>query len=314
MGDEGERGDGSDAGGRAQDGERGGGGGVGFGDGACDDRLDGRDALGEAGDGRLDVGDDVGIEGFAEMPGLAAEAGIASTRRNPVQTRRFAEAGGLLAKTDKLDARMLSDYGRRFTPAPDQPPCRQRERIAALARRRDQLVEARAREARHLGEAFDPDVIADIEAAVACLAKRIATIEAVIASAIAEADAATAATFAILRSAPGVGPVTALTLIAHLPELGGRSPKTIASLAGLAPRNNDSGTRRGRRPIRGGRPRVRKALYMAALGAIRAAPRFKAFYSAIAARSGSRKLAVIAAARKLLTILNAMQRDQKAYA
>ncbi|WP_394886544.1 IS110 family transposase [Mesorhizobium sp. AaZ16] len=243
-----------------------------------------------------------------------AEAGIASTRRNPVQTRRFAEAGGLLAKTDKLDARMLSDYGRRFTPAPDQPPCRQRERIAALARRRDQLVEARAREARHLGEAFDPDVIADIEAAVACLAKRIATIEAVIASAIAEADAATAATFAILRSAPGVGPVTALTLIAHLPELGGRSPKTIASLAGLAPRNNDSGTRRGRRPIRGGRPRVRKALYMAALGAIRAAPRFKAFYSAIAARSGSRKLAVIAAARKLLTILNAMQRDQKAYA
>lgn len=243
-----------------------------------------------------------------------AEAGIASTRRNPVQTRRFAEAGGLVAKTDKLDARMLSDYGRRFTPAPDRPPCRERERIAALARRRDQLVEARAREVRHLGEAFDPDVIADIEEAVARLAERIAGIEAVIASAIAAADAAVAATFAILQSAPGVGPVTALTLIAHMPELGSRSPKTIASLAGLAPLNNDSGTRRGRRPIRGGRPRVRKALYMAALGAIRAAPRFKAFYSAIAARSGSRKLAVIAVARKLLTILNAMQRDHKAYA
>jgi transposase len=243
-----------------------------------------------------------------------AKAGIASTRRNPVQTRRFAEAGGLLAKTDKLDARMLADYGRRFTPAPDQPPCRQRERIAALARRRDQLVEARACEVRHLGEAFDPDVIADIEEAVARLAERIARIEAVIASAIAAADAATAATFAILQSAPGVGPVTALTLIAHMPELGARSPKTIASLAGLAPLNNDSGTRRGRRPIRGGRPRVRKALYMAALGAIRAAPRLKAFYTAIAARSGSSKLAIIAVARKLLTILNAMQRDHKAYA
>ena len=98
-----------------------------------------------------------------------------------------------------------------------------------------------------------------------------------------------------------------------MPELAGRSPKTIASLAGLAPLNDDSGTRRGRRLIRGGRPRVRKALYMAALGAIRAAPRFNAFYTAIAARSGSKKLAIIAVARKLLTILNAMTRDNKAY-
>lgn len=243
-----------------------------------------------------------------------ARAGIASSRRNPVQTRRFAEAGGLLAKTDRIDARMLSDFGRRLTPAPDQPPCRERERIAALARRRDQLVEIRAREVKHLGEAFDADVIADIEEVVDRIADRIAHIEAVIESAIADADADTAATFAILQSAPGVGPVTALTLIAHMPELGDRSPKTIASLAGLAPLNNDSGTRHGRRSIRGGRQRVRKALYMAALGAIRAAPKFKAFYTAIADRSGSRKLAIIAVARKLLTILNAMQRDHKIYA
>lgn len=91
-----------------------------------------------------------------------------------------------------------------------------------------------------------------------------------------------------LVSAPGVGPVTALALIAHMPELGQTSPKAIASLAGLAPFNNDSGARRGKRAIRGGRPRVRKALYMAALGAIRASARFKAFYAVIAARSGSK--------------------------
>jgi transposase len=241
-----------------------------------------------------------------------ARAGIASTRRNPAQTRHFAGAGGRLAKTDRIDARMLSDYGLRLTPAPDPGPCPERERIAALARRRDQLVEARAREKKHLGEVFDPDVIADIKEATVHLGERIARIEAVIAKAVAEDDAATS--FGILQSAPGVGPVTALALIAHMPELGDRSPKAIASLAGLAPLNNDSGRRNGRRPIRGGRARVRKALYMAALGAIRADTRFKAFFHAVAARSGSKKLAIIAVARKLLTILNAMLRDQKPYA
>ena len=117
-----------------------------------------------------------------------------------------------------------------------------------------------------------------------------------------------------LMSAPGVGPVTALTLLAHMPELGRLSPKTAAALAGLAPFNADSGQKRGRRAIAGGRPRVRKALYMAALGAIRANARFNAFYSAIARRSGSKKVAIIAVARKLVTVLNAMLRDGKAFA
>ncbi|GAB1581536.1 transposase [Phyllobacterium phragmitis] len=99
-----------------------------------------------------------------------------------------------------------------------------------------------------------------------------------------------------------------------MPELGRLSPKTVASLAGLAPFNNDSGKRRGRRTVRGGRPRIRKALYMAALGAIRASTRFKAFYQAIATRSGSKKASIIAVARKLITILNAMQRDKKSFA
>jgi len=242
-----------------------------------------------------------------------AAAGIAYSRRNPVQTRRFAQARGLLAKTDRVDARMLAEYGRRFTPAPDPQPCSARERIAALARRRDQLVEAKACEAKRLSEAFDADVIADIEHMQAVLSERIERLEALMEQAIAQADADTVATCNILLSAPGVGKVTALTLIAHLPELGSRSPKTIASLAGLAPLNNDSGKRSGRRAIRGGRSRVRQALYMAALSASRSR-RFKGFYKALVARAASKKLALIAVARKLLTALNAMVRDRKCFA
>lgn len=241
-----------------------------------------------------------------------AAAGVAYARVNPMLVRRFAQARGRLAKTDRIDARILSEMGTLFRLRADPAPCPQRERLAALARRRDQLVEARAREKRHLAEAFEPVVIADIQAAIAALDARIDTLQAEIASHLSQADLA--AQLERLTSAPGVGPVTALTLIAHMPELGTRSPKRIASLAGLAPFNNDSGQKRGRRAIRGGRPRLRKALYMAALGAIRANERFRAFYKDIASRAGSKKAAIIAVARKLLTNLNAMTRDKTNFA
>lgn len=108
--------------------------------------------------------------------------------------------------------------------------------------------------------------------------------------------------------------MTALTPVAHRPELGAISPKAAASLAGVAPINEDSGTRKGKRRIRSGWPRVRRALSVVALGAIRASNRFRTFYQALAARSASKKLAIIAVARKLLTILNAMIRDKTEYA
>lgn len=242
-----------------------------------------------------------------------AAAGIAQARLNPMMARRFAEARGRLAKTDRIDARSLSELGAMFRPAANRPPCAARERLAALARRRDQLVEARAREKRHLEAAWDPFVIADIEAAIAALGGRIAALEAQIARQMEHTDGLREQA-RLLASAPGVGPVTALTLLAHLPELGTLSPKGAAALAGLAPYNDDSGKRQGRRRIRGGRPRVRRALYMAALGAIRASARFKAFYAAVATRSGAKKAALIAVARKLLICLNAMLRDKTAFA
>jgi len=242
-----------------------------------------------------------------------AQAGIACVRLNPMTVRRFAQARGHLAKTDRIDARILSEMGAMFCPDADTPPCPGRERLAALARRRDQLVAARALELRHRDETTDITVAADIEAAIENLSQRISALEAEIASHIETLDEL-AEQAERLTSAPGIGKVTAITLLAHMPELGTISPKAIASLAGLAPCNNDSGTRTGRRSIRGGRPRLRRALYMAALGAIRANQRFKAFYQAIAQRSGSKKCAIIAVARKLITILNAMIRDQKHFA
>ena len=238
--------------------------------------------------------------------------GIGYVRLNPVTARRFAEARGRLAKTDRIDARSLADFGATFRPQPDTPPCPQRERLAALARRRDQLVEIRARELSR-AEEFVPEIAADIDASIATLDARIAELEATIRRQVAASDEL-ARQADQLMSAPGVGPVTALTLLAHMPELGRLSPKTAAALAGLAPFNADSGQKRGRRAIAGGRPRVRKALYMAALGAIRANQRFKDFYSGIAQRSGSKKVAIIAVARKLVTVLNAMLRDGKAFA
>ena len=227
--------------------------------------------------------------------------------------RRFAQARGRLAKTDRIDARSLAQYGTAFQPAADAPPSPARERLAALARRRDQLVEARAVELKHRADAFEPEVLADIDAVIAVLDARIHEIEALIEHQL-RADPQLVRQAERLSSAPGVGPVTVLTVLAHMPELGHLSPKRAAALAGLAPFNDDSGQRIGRRAIAGGRPRVRKALYMAALGAIRANARFAAFYNALAARSGSRKLAIVAVARKLLVALNAMLRDDKAFA
>lgn len=241
------------------------------------------------------------------------KAGISYARVNPVMVRRFAQAKGRLAKTDRLDARILSQFGTSFKPEANQPVDLERERLGALARRRDQLVDMRAKEKKHLAEVFDDMIKADIAHSINALDIRIEALEAEIQRQIQSIEAF-AAQNKRLCSAPGIGKVTALTLMALMPELGKTTPKAIAALAGLAPMNNDSGRRTGKRSIKGGRSRVRKALYMAALGAIRASNRFHNFYQAIALRSGSKKLAIIATARKLLTVLNAMERTKNQFA
>jgi transposase len=241
-----------------------------------------------------------------------ADAGVRFARVNPARARDFARAAGFLAKTDAVDAQMLAAMAQCLQPTPAEPGPAARERLAALNKRRDQLVAIRQQERTRQRECSDPVSQRCLAAHLAWLDAAIEAIQAKIAAAIAH-EPELERDQALLTSVPGVGPVTAATLLALMPELGRRSPKQLAALAGLAPFNNDSGTRRGQRAIRGGRKRVRDALYVAAFIAARYAPRFKAFYKTLTEAGKPRKLALIAVARKLLTVLNAILRDRQPF-
>ncbi len=235
---------------------------------------------------------------------LEAEA-VRFSRVNPRQARDFARAMGVTAKTDRVDARMLSELGARLRPAPAAPMAASRRALQAQATRRRQLVELRKREATRLQQTTDAEARADIRSLVAVLDRRIAKVDARIASLIA-ADPELAALDRRLRTVPGVGPVVAATLISELPELGRLDRRRIAALAGLAPIARDSGKRAGRRTIGGGRPVVRTMLYIAALHASRHSAVFRTFRNRLEADGKATKVAITATARKLLGVLNAM--------
>jgi transposase len=245
----------------------------------------------------------------AQLRHMLARAQIPFARINPARARDFARAAGFLAKTDAIDARMLAAMAQCLRPHPAQAADGEREKLARLHKRRDQLVAMRQQERTRASECAWPDGNADISRHLAWLDREIQAVDARIDSLIAAA-AHLAAAGSLMRSVPGVGPVTATVLLALLPELGARSPKTIAALAGLAPFNVDSGQWRGQRHITGGRKRVRDALYMAAVAATRSKSRFATFYRALRHAGKPAKLALIALARKILTTLNAILRDQ----
>lgn len=246
------------------------------------------------------------------LRGALAAAGIAQARVNPARARDFARACGLLAKTDAIDARMLAAMGAALRLAPDEPlQDAPRQRLAHLVRRRDQLVAMRQQEKLRLADAGD-NLRHGLLRHIAFLGQEIAALEAERA-ALLSACQVLARLERLLRSIPGIGPVAATTLIALMPELGGRSPRQVAALAGLAPFNADSGQLRGIRTIKGGRKRVRDALYMAAVSAWRSKTRLGAFAQALIDRGKPFKLAMIALARKILTIANALIRDDTEY-
>lgn len=244
------------------------------------------------------------------LRGALEQGAIAFSRVNPQRARDFARATGRLAKTDTIDARMLAAMARALAPPATRPADPQRQALAQLHKRRDQLVAIRAAESVRLSEGEDPD--GSLARHLAFLDHEVETIEALIEKTL-QADPDLAHELALLRSAPGIGPVTATTLIALMPELGSLSPGKIAALAGLAPFNDDTGRSRGKRSIRGGRARPRRALYMAALAAIRVCPRFKRVYDTVKATTASAKAAIIAVARRLLVTLNAMIRTNSAF-
>jgi len=247
-----------------------------------------------------------------ELREALRRADIRFARINPARARDFARASGQLAKTDPIDARMLAAFARAMRPATEQVATPARNALARLTKRRDQLVHMRAQEKNRRSEADDRAMAERIARLIGILDHEIAEIEAAI-SALIKAEPELTDDAQLMRSLPGVGPVACMQLITQMPELGHIGPKEAAALAGLAPFNVDSGAYRGKRKISGGRKRVRDALYMAALNAVRRADHFKAFYTRLRQAGKPAKLALIAVARKLLTTLNAMMRDRKAY-
>jgi transposase len=247
-----------------------------------------------------------------ELTSQLHEAGIRFARVNPARARDFARASGRLAKTDAIDARMLAAFARTMAPAADPAADPARNSLALLAKRRDQLVHMRAQEKNRRSESADHTTIESITRLLDFLTEEIKAIELKIKTLISKTPQI-AEQARLMRSAPGIGPVACMQLIAQMPELGRLAPKQLAALAGLAPFNVDSGKHRGKRLIGGGRKRVRDALYMAALNAVRRNGILKTFYQRLRTAGKPAKLALIAVARKLLTILNAMLRDRKIY-
>lgn len=253
--------------------------------------------------------------GGYERPLIAAleSAGIAYVRVNPRHAREFARATGRLAKTDGEDARVLAEMGASLKLAPAVRVDPARRRLADLVARRADLVASITAETNRLAQAHDALIRRDIKSLIAVLQRRRLAMEKAI-----EAQLRSAQELDLLevrlRTAPGVGPAIAAILIASLPELGRIDRRQLACLAGLAPHACDSGQRRGRRKVWGGRPEARKALYTAAFVASRFNPDLKAFRDRLLAAGKPFKVAIIATARKLLTILNAMVRDQRDFA
>ena len=239
---------------------------------------------------------------------LLTERGIEVALVNPARVRHFAKAGGVLAKTDRLDAAVIARYGAFARPAPTPVRDGPRAALAELLGYRRQLVDeitARGQQLAHLRTA---SLIERAEAALERLRREKAELDALLRQTIAS-DPELRATAALLDGVPGVGPVLIATLLAELPELGTLDRRKIASLAGVAPVANDSGQMRGRRTIQGGRGAVRQALYMAVLSASRGRSRFAATYRALVAKGKPAKLALAATMRKLLVPLNAIARS-----
>lgn len=231
---------------------------------------------------------------------------------NPRQVRAFAKATGRLAKTDLLDARVLALFAAAVRPEPRPLADEAAQALADLLARRRQLVEMLAMEKVRLQQVPNAAVRKDIKAHIQWLQQRLSASEDGLRHTI-ESSPAWQAKRDLLASVQGVGEITALTLIGCLPELGQLNRKQIAALAGLAPFNCDSGNVRGRRVIWGGRAAVRAVLYMATLSAVRYNPPLRAFHQRLLAAGKMKKVALVACMRKLLTILNAILRDGRAW-
>lgn len=240
------------------------------------------------------------------------QAGLQVARVNARQARDFARSMGVLAKTDRLDARLLRDFAdvlsrhdkrQRYITAPVEE---RRVELVALMTRRRQLVEMRVAEGNRLEQARSSLTVRSIKKILRAIDQQLGAIDA-------DIDDHLERHFKeqreLLDSVKGVGPVTTLTLLATMPELGVLSRREVTALSGLAPVADDSGPRNGKRHICGGRREVRNVLYMATLSAVVHNPAIRDFHRRLIAAGKPKKVALVASMRKLLTILNAIMRD-----
>ena len=244
------------------------------------------------------------------VAGAIVGRGIAVAVVNPRQVRDFAKATGVLAKTDRIDARVLARFAEAVRPEPRPLPTAEAKELEEYLSRRRQLVDMLTMEKNRQS-------IANTERMKKSLKKHIDWLEEALRRANDDIDKAIRNSPAwreqedLLRSMPGIGPVSARTMLAELPELGRLNRKKIAALVGVAPLNRDSGTLQGSRTCWGGRASVRQVLYMAAVTAVRCNPVIRRTYAALRTRGKKHKVALVACMRKLLTILTAMVRDQR---
>lgn len=237
-----------------------------------------------------------------------AGAGLPVAVVNPRQVRDFAKATGRLAKTDRLDAEVVAHFADAVHPEPRPLPDAATQQLAALLERRSQVVAMLTAEKNRRAQALK-SVRPHIEQHVAWLEHALEDLNQEL-DQLLQASPLWHEREQLLRSVPGVGRVLALTLLADLPELGRLSHKQVAGLVGVAPLNRDSGALRGKRLIWGGRARVRAALYMSILSAVRYNPVLRAFWTRLRAQGKPGKVALVACMHKLLTILNALVKHQ----
>ena len=233
------------------------------------------------------------------------EAGYAVSVVNPERIWAYRRLVGRVAKTDRIDARLIAEYGATMRPAASVPLNEAQQAMRELTSRRDQLIEAIAAEKKRLRRVSHEAVRLSLKSQIAFLEGEVKRLESAIEAAV-PADEATRTTAEILVTIPGVGKLTANLMSIDLPELGRLGDKQIASLAGVAPHPDESGKYRGRACIRGGRPRVRAKLYMAAFNARKYNPVIKAFYARLVARGKTFKQAMTACMRKLLVLMNTL--------
>lgn len=240
-----------------------------------------------------------------ELVYAVQDAGLEIARCNPRQTRDFAKAIGQLAKTDKIDARVLAQFALKIQPRPSALiPERQRE-LEALVTRRRQLIDLRTAEQNREKQVSQKFVLKSLASVLKALGRELEAIEERILKLL-ESHDDWRRKLEVLQSVKGVGPATGAALVAEMPELGDLNRQAVAALVGVAPYPRESGQHRGKRVIQGGRGKVRTALYMAALNACRHNPSIRAFFQRLRAAGKSYKVAMVACMRKLLVLLNSL--------